>query len=858
MEEILQLSTSASSVDNKQNLVTDDDIDVLFWRIQAAVLNNEDENNEGDNYASNIKFLESVASSLYQKGSCIQLSDVFLSSFCPKEEEKCHGGTSDFSECMQAMGHDSIDAREVFSFLLGLTGKAKQLSSLYFFCVLIRKTFHQLALDMFRRNKIQFSSISVARRKARSVLFVWCGDLKETLYRFVFPSLSFFQHNPSAMLSAGKEQPISSVASRSDKGGSDILSSALHPYSCATPSSISAEASTEVNILLFFSILNDLKELFMDIAAVGCVDLVSFVLPLAVYFPVGDEGKQNAGGVSGICRRWCDEVMKVLADAQLLQPRTPLRPMRTPSPEEGDEPRKKNSSGFAPVRDTDPLPLSYSHLEAISFLLDIISEMPRHLSRCTPSMRFDGSQGIQQSSDTEESMNQRLIEEKAQMLESQRALGGDKHLNQEEQKFIAAFKYEERVRKHFQLYDFPSSQLENSTSSQEDLPQVYIGALALIQFLCETSDPTTLEYFISVPSILNTLFPVFYLCFDMEHFFCYQAQNFLIFLLDRAPLHYMMYSYSCLRVFSGCQNALTSLPQRKITAHFSSLHFLKWVKLSVEQGKFLDLGEDVTEAQECVVPSPTCVLLLQFWTLDTVVSSMNLFQRQYLDLLKRMVELSVQGGERQRGLDYQKLTVNLLTRSPPKEKVEFIFLLIFAAPHASVAQHFLHMLVLDWKKYQKSIYSLGMGGEKKKKIKATENRKAHFEVLFPQLLISGFNQLFLLIEHGGRADLIDTLIRFLNFFATVIAEDRRCICPSDARCAYHENGHIILQVREEMETSSASTIPQEKVWHGAVVALGACVLPRCEKLLKRLEEDPSHSLDCFSLTSILSHLRQYF
>lgn len=832
-----------------------EDIDELFGRIEASLFCTE-ENNDND-CLNRPKFMNFLSSRLFHKSTVISLADAFHPASGPTETTPISGSSSVPLSRLKELEDGTIDAREVFSFLLRLRGRITQLSSLYYFFIFIRRTFHQLALDMLRRHQAQFSDLAVARRKTRVVLSLWCGDLKETFYHLVFPSLSFLQQCSSSSDNVSlndRQIPLSSAALCGEKT-TDLGSSTCHSLSSTPTHNVPLEGQSKQKQLNFFTLLKELEGLFMDIAVCQCSNLVPFVIPLALYFPPEERERSRAEGLSSIRFEWSVLVMEMMWRTRILPSCTPAFPTSVRDPQRAETAELHSGASGKDEDKMAPFCSLCPALEAISFLSGIVSEMPLHLSPCTTSFSFSNSSS-KHGACCQESIEHELIEENVRRLEQHKVLLKGKPLHHAEEKMISSFRKEENAMKKLHLYDLPCFGSETSTLSRKDAALVYIGCLALIQFLCKAWHPSSLTRFVSLTSLFDTLLPVFYLCFDLGDFFCREAQKFVVYLLDQIPLRHLMSSYPLHGAFNTDNHIMISLP-RMITMQSSSLHFLEWVKKRVEEDKNRAAGEDEkSSSQQGSTSSPSSSVALLCWTVGTVASSFNVFQRHYFDLIKLVMENSLKGDEISHGADYRALTMDLLERCPPKERIEYIFLLISAAPHASVAQHFLRMLTLDWKAYQKSLHTTSITSLKVNELHLENKASVHFEVLFPQLLIDGLDQLFRVIECGGRFDLIDTVIRFLNFFATFIAEDRRSLPPSGSRCVYRENGRILVQVNDDLQRPSRD--PCKKVWHGAVVALKISVLPKCDALLNQIEEDPSRSLDAFSLSSILTHLKEYF
>lgn len=827
-----------------------EETDELFGRIQAAVVS-ADESNEDSCHQTN-RLLELVSSRLLQESSFIRLSDLF-ETFSQNTEG------SPFATLAPLRGgnetpKEAIDAREVLSFLLRIRGDVSRPSSLYFFCVLIRNGFHQLAVDMFRRHTEKFSDVSVVRRKVRVVLAAWCGDIIETFYRVLLPSLLHLRCRCSKTSSSERNLPLPFEILPHKGSFNTALSPSISSLSINAETTICAEENKNEKFFSPFGVLSELERLFMDIAACQCADLAPLVIPLALYFPIDERERKDLKGMSPIRSQWCHQILRIMTRTGLLPYCTSTTSTCFSYQSQGERQKHQANVGSSDDShedmDSAAQTLCCSGLDAITFLTEVVSQMPIHISTITSS--------IAERNSIEKNIECQIKDERIRALEAQKVMRGGRPLQNEEEKMISIERNKENALTKLQLYDVSFRSENSSTFSVHDISQLYIGCLSLIHYICEKMEYSFhLSHFVTLASLLDTLFPVFHLCFEQRSFFSPEAHAFLVFLLDRICLPRTMRLYSSYDSCGGDTSSLVSVSFR-ITMQSSSLHFLQWVDQCVRGQESTALEKETKKRTlECSsLFLPSSFLPFSFWTVDRVVASLNGFQRQYFDLVKLLMQMSVYCEEKNGLVDYAALTIDLITRCHGSEKIKFMFLLICSAPHASVAGHFLRLLAEDWKKYQKyTSIDVVTSNEEIDVIK--KKKKVCFEVLLPQLLVSSLLQIFSLIENAGRDDLLDTVIRLLNFFALFIAEDRRCVGSPAARCLYNTDGRVVMHLKDN-ELCCSSTALQGHVWHGAVVALGACLLPQCEKLLEQISGDPSRDLDSFSLSSIIALLKNYF
>lgn len=301
-----------------------EETDELFCRIQAAVVGVEED--VDDDCCQTDKFLELVSSRLFQESSFIRLSD-----FCEPFNQNTEGSTFASLAILRSDNEspkEAIDAREMLSFLLRIRGNVSRPSSLYFFCVLIRNGFHQLAVDMFRRHMEKFSDVFVVQRKVREVLAAWCGDLSETFYRVLLPSLLILRRRSSKSSSAERKLPLPSEILSNKDTSNTVFSSSLSPLLTSAATTVCAEESKKERRFSSFDVLCELEKLFMDIAACQCADLAPLIIPLALYFPSDEREGSDLTGISLIRSQWCHQILRIMVRTRLLPSCNSITPIR--------------------------------------------------------------------------------------------------------------------------------------------------------------------------------------------------------------------------------------------------------------------------------------------------------------------------------------------------------------------------------------------------------------------------------------------------------------------------------------------------------------------------------------------------
>lgn len=221
-------------------------------------------------------------------------------------------------------------------------------------------------------------------------------------------------------------------------------------------------------------------------------------------------------------------------------------------------------------------------------------------------------------------------------------------------------------------------------------------------------------------------------------------------------------------------------------------------------------------------------------------------QRIYLELIKSLIEWSLSTQDENLSAKCRENIEILILGPPERDRMLLKFVLICCSPCSSASQHFLQGLVQEIKAYLQddtikvgSPYSDPYG----------TRLKPIFEEDFPELMFLCTLEILRLIQKEKREDLVDLLIRLLNFFLFFIGFDRKQFALKNgrSRCFYTSTGLVDVKVEEKRSNR----------WHKTILKLSSLLSTECLSVLENLKES-ENALDHFSLSLTIEHFSSFF